>query len=60
MILVDVDLRQALELADRLKIYAYDAYMIACTINEGCELLTLDDGLSYAAKAAGVTVIEVN
>ena len=60
MILVDVDLRQALELADRLKIYAYDAYVIACTINEGCELLTLDGGLSYAAKAAGVTVIEVN
>jgi predicted nucleic acid-binding protein len=57
--LVDVDLKQALALADRLKIYSYDAYLIACAINQGCDLVTLDGGLSYAAKAAGVTVVEV-
>ncbi len=57
--LVDVDLKQALELSNRLKIYAYDAYLIACALNQGCELVTLDGGLSYAAKAAGVTVVEV-
>jgi predicted nucleic acid-binding protein len=57
--LVDVDLKQALELAHRLKIYAYDAYLIACALNQGCALLTLDGGLSYAAKAAGVAVVEV-
>jgi predicted nucleic acid-binding protein len=57
--LVDVDLKQALELSHRLKIYAYDAYLIACALNQGCALLTLDGGLSYAAKAAGVAVVEV-
>ena len=57
--LVDVDLKQALELSNRLKIYAYDAYLIACALNQGCDLVTVDGGLSYAAKAAGVTVVEV-
>ena len=57
--LIDVDLTQALELASRLNIYAYDAYIIACASNQNCSLLTLDAGLSYAAKAAGVNVLEV-
>ena len=57
--LIDVDLTQALELASRLNIYAYDAYIIACASNQNCSLLTLDAGLSNAAKAAGVNVLEV-
>jgi predicted nucleic acid-binding protein len=57
--LLEIDLAQALELADRLHIYAYDAYLIACALNLNCPLLTLDGGLSYAAKAAGVDVLEV-
>ncbi len=57
--LVEIDLEQALELADRLQIYAYDAYVIACAINQSCPLLTLDSGLSYAAKAAGIDIVEV-
>jgi predicted nucleic acid-binding protein len=57
---VDINLSQALELASRLNIYAYDAYIIACALNQSSPLLTLDGGLSYAAKAAGVTVVEVN
>ncbi len=56
---VDVDLKQSLELSHRLKIYAYDTYLIACALTQNCALLTLDSGLSYAAKAAGVTVVEV-
>ncbi len=56
---VDVSLKQSLELSDRLKIYAYDAYLIACALTQGCALVTLDGGLSYAAKAAGITVVEV-
>lgn len=56
---VDVSLKQSLELSHRLKIYAYDAYLITCALTQGCALLTLDGGLSYAAKAAGVTVVEV-
>lgn len=58
--MVDIGLSQALELASRLNIYAYDAYVIACALNQSCSLLTLDGGLSYAAKAAGVNVLEVN
>lgn len=56
---VDIDLTLALEWADRLKIYAYDAYFIVCALDRNCPLLTLDSGLSYAAKVAGVTVLEV-
>jgi predicted nucleic acid-binding protein len=58
--LVDVDLKQALEIVGKHKVYAYDAYMIACALNRSCPLLTLDGGLAYAAKAAGVEVWEVN
>src|SRR5438105_15754264 len=57
--LVEIDLEQALELANRLEIYAYDAYVIACAVNQSCPLLTLDGGLSSAAKAAAVDVVEM-
>jgi predicted nucleic acid-binding protein len=57
--LVDVDLKQALEIVDQYKVYAYDAYMMACALNQGCPMLTLDGGLAYAARAAGVEVWEV-
>ncbi len=57
--LVDIDLKQTLEIVDKHKVYAYDAYIIACALNRDCPLLTLDGGLSYAAKAAGVEVWEV-
>jgi len=58
--LIDVDLKQAMKIVDQHKVYAYDAYMIACALNRNCPLLTLDGGLVYAAKAAGVEVWEVN
>ncbi|MCI0489014.1 MAG: type II toxin-antitoxin system VapC family toxin [Blastocatellia bacterium] len=57
--LVEIDLEQALELANRHKIYAYDAYIIACAINQNCALITLDRGLGHVAKAAGIDVVEV-
>lgn len=58
--LLDVDLGQALQIVEKHKVYAYDAYMIVCALNRNCALLTLDGGLAYAAKAAGVEVWEVN
>jgi predicted nucleic acid-binding protein len=58
--LVDVDLRKALEIVDKHKVYAYDSYMIDCALNQNCPLLTLDGGLAYAARAAGVEVWEAN
>ncbi len=54
--LVDVDLAGAVELASRLGIYAYDAYMIACALRLQAPLLTLDAGLKTAARTAGVIV----
>lgn len=56
---VEVNLERAIELSHHLDIYAYDAYLIACALTENCSLLTLAGGLSYAAKAAGVQVLEV-
>jgi predicted nucleic acid-binding protein len=57
--LVEVALEDALALAARLGIYAYDAYIIACAMNHKSPLLALDGGLVYAARAAGVNVLEV-
>ena len=57
--LVEVDLKQAIGYSSQLKIYAYDAYLITCALTQRCALVTLDGGLSYAAKVAGVSVVEV-
>lgn len=56
---VDVDLMRSLELADRFGIYAYDAYIIACALDQQCPLLALDRGLFRAARGAGVEVLEM-
>jgi predicted nucleic acid-binding protein len=57
--LVEVELGAALELADRLGLYAYDAYLMACARQQGAPLLTLDPRLGRAAHEAGVRVLEV-
>ena len=57
--LVEVELGVALELADRLGLYAYDAYLMACARQQGAPLLTLDPRLGRAAHEAGVRVLEV-
>ena len=57
--LLDVDLERALTFADQLNIYAYDAYLITCAIDNRCPLLTLDGGLQHAAQVAGVTTLKV-
>ena len=59
MRLVDVDLVQALGLADVLGIYAYDAYVIGCALSQRCPLISLDRGLLRAARIAGAEVLEV-
>jgi predicted nucleic acid-binding protein len=57
--LVDIELDVALELADRLGLYAYDAYLMACARRHGAPLLTLDPRLGRMASEAGVKVLEV-
>ncbi len=59
MNLLEIELTQAIELASERNIYAYDAYVLACAINENCLLLSLDSGLIRAAKSIGIEVLEV-
>ena len=55
----DVDLVQALEISNRLDIYAYDAYVIACALKHRCALLSLDRGMLGAANRAGIETVEI-
>jgi len=55
----DVDLEEAVDLASRLKIYAYDAYVIQCALKNKSPLLTLDRVLARSARNAGASVLEV-
>ncbi len=55
----EIDLDDALQLAARLNIYAYDAYVIACALRLNAPLLTLDGGLKTAAQTAGVTLVGI-
>ena len=58
--LMNVDLRESLELAHRLNLYAYDAYVIACAVSLGIPLLTLDRRMSAVAPSVGVSMVELN
>ncbi len=57
---IDVSLDDAVSLAAQLTIYAYDAYFIACARTQSVALLTIDNGLKVAARAAGLPVLEVS
>ena len=57
---LDVDLMDAMNLAAELKIYAYDAYVLACAQAQHAPLVTLDRGLVRAAEQVDVDVIEVS
>jgi predicted nucleic acid-binding protein len=55
----DVPLKQAVELSRQLNICAYDAYVIACAINQRAPILSLDGGLLEGARSLKVEVLEV-
>lgn len=62
--LTKIDLGHALDLSHRLDIYAYDAYLIACSLiacslQYRAPLLTVDGGLRTAAKRMKIEVLEV-
>jgi len=54
----EVGLKQAVELSAKLNVYAYDAYILACAINERAPLLTLDGGLRERARELKLDVLE--
>lgn len=57
--LMDVELRPALVLTGKLRVYAYDAYMLVCAQRLGTPLLTLDEALKVHAEAMGIEILEV-
>jgi len=58
--LADIALRQAVELAARLNVYAYDAYVLACALNQQAPILTLDGGLKARARELKLDVLEAS
>ncbi|MCA9980521.1 MAG: type II toxin-antitoxin system VapC family toxin [Anaerolineales bacterium] len=54
-----IALSEALQIAYRLNIYAYDAYLLCCAEKYRAPLLTLDQGLRYAAQQQQIALIEV-
>jgi predicted nucleic acid-binding protein len=56
---MDMTLAQAVDLSHRLNIYAYDAYVIGCAINQRAPILSLDSVLKERASSLNVEVIEV-
>ncbi|RKY69237.1 MAG: VapC toxin family PIN domain ribonuclease [Candidatus Latescibacterota bacterium] len=59
MRLVEVELEEALKIADTLGIYAYDAYLIRCALKYKSPMISLDRNLVRAAKEMKARVIEV-
>jgi predicted nucleic acid-binding protein len=57
--LMDMMLLQAVELSHKLGIYAYDAYVIGCAMNQRAPILSLDSVLKERATSLGVEVIEI-
>jgi predicted nucleic acid-binding protein len=60
--IVDVELDEAVKLADKLNIYAYDAYIIRCAIKYKSpllSLLSLDKSLLNSASLVKTQIIKV-
>ena len=55
----NVDLTDTLKICLKLSLYAYDAYFITCALKLKSPLLTLDEELKTAAKAADVSIIRI-
>jgi predicted nucleic acid-binding protein len=56
---VEVSLDDAIEVAAKQNIHAYDACVIVCARQHRCHPISLDKGLIRAAIDAGVGVMEV-
>lgn len=56
---LDVDLAESLRLAAELNLYAYDAYLVRCSIQYRLPLISLDRKLLAAARSAGARIVEV-
>jgi predicted nucleic acid-binding protein len=59
MEIIDVNLKDAIQLAGKYNIYAYDAYILQCAIENNVPLISLDKSLIDIAKREGIQIIEV-
>ena len=57
---VEISLISAVKIANKLSIYAYDAYLIHIAERYHAPLLTLDKALYRQARSYGIQVVEVN
>ncbi len=55
----EVSLKNTLDISFKHNIYAYDAFLIACSLSNNAPLLTLDKNLFKKAKEAGIKPLEI-
>ena len=56
--LVQVKIYDAIKIAIRFNIYAYDAYYVQCCIENKLPLISLDARMCEVAKSLGIKVVE--
>lgn len=56
---VDIRLADAIKIANKYDIYAYDAYFIVCAGAQRTPLLTLDNKLSETARKNRIQILEI-
>ncbi len=56
---VKVDMDNALSMAKRESMYAYDAYFLDCAFRQAAPLLTLDQKLRRTAQNIGIHILEI-
>jgi predicted nucleic acid-binding protein len=56
---VDVSLHESIRISADRKIYAYDAFLIACARDQRCRLMSLDRALLQASVDSGIQIVEV-
>jgi len=59
MEIVEIDLKEALRLAGKYNIYAYDAYFLQCAVEYNLPLISLDQNMIDIAKQEGIQVLQV-
>lgn len=56
---VDIDIDEAVKMAKKMNIYAYDAYLLQCAIKHKAPLITLDNNLKRLAVQEHITIVEI-
>jgi len=56
--LLAVDIQEALKLATKFNIYAYDAYFLQCAVALSSPLITLDKRMKNVAAELGIELLE--